>query len=148
MSEVLACIDFSDATDGVVREAARLAGLADGRLHLLHVAMPEPELAGYDRGPVAAHDRGDRAHELLDEHHRLREVATPLEAGGLHVVPLLVMGETVDTILAEADRIDADTIVVGSHGHSKLHHLLLGSISEGVVRHSTRPVVVIPVGER
>lgn len=148
MSEVLACIDFSDATDGVVREAARLAGLADNRLHLLHVAMPEPELAGYDRGPVAAHDRDDRAHELLEEHHRLREVAGALEADGLHVVPLVVMGDTVETILAEADRVDAGTIVVGSHGHSKLHHLLLGSISEGVLRHSRRPVVIIPVGQR
>lgn len=148
MSEVLACIDFSDATDGVVAEAARLAQLADHRLHLLHVAMPEPELAGYDRGPVAAHDRGDRANELLDEHHRLRAIAEPLEEGGLHVVPLLVMGDTVESILSEADRIDAGTIVVGSHGHSKLHHLLLGSISEGVLRHSRRPVVIVPVGQR
>jgi nucleotide-binding universal stress UspA family protein len=148
MAEVLGCVDFSDASDAVVREAVRLARLSGNRLHLLHVAAEESALAGYDEGPVAVHTRDDRAHELTDEHHRMREIAEAHATGGLEIVPLLVMGATVDTILAEADRIDAATIVVGSHGHNALRKLLLGSVSQGVVRHSTRPVVVVPVGER
>lgn len=145
MSEVLACVDFSDITDDVVAEGARLAQLSDRRLHLIHVAAGEPELAGYDRGPVAAHTRDDRAGELLDEHQRLRELAARLEADGLTVVPLLLMGVTADKIIEEADRIDAGTIVAGSHGHGALHHLLLGSVSEALLRHAKRPVVIVPV---
>lgn len=152
MSEVLCCVDFSDATDIVAREGARLAHTADNRLHLIHVAATEPELAGYDQGPVAAHTRDDRAGELLDEHKAMRELAARLEADpdltGITVVPIMAMGPTVETVLREADRIDAGTIVAGSHGHGKLHHLLLGSVSEGLIKHSTRPVVVVPVGGR
>lgn len=146
MSEILACVDFSDATDAVAEAAARLASAAGGRLHLVHVAGEEPEIAGYDRGPVAAHTRDERAGELLDEHRALRELAEKLEQQhGLDVVALLVMGPTVDKILEEADRIDAGTIVVGSHGRGAVAHLLLGSVSEGVMRHSSRPVLVVPV---
>jgi nucleotide-binding universal stress UspA family protein len=146
--EVLGCVDFSDASDAVVAEAVRIARLSGNRLHLLHVAAGESALAGYDEGPVAVHTRDDRAHQLTDEHHRLRELAATYATDGLEIVPLLIMGATADVIVAEADRLDASTIVVGSHGHSKLRKLLLGSVSEGVVRHSTRPVVIVPVGER
>lgn len=148
MPEVLGCIDFSDASDAVVTEAVRIARQSGNRLHLLHVAADESALAGYDEGPIAVHTRDDRAHQLTEEHHRLRELAAAHATDGLEIVPLLIMGATVDVIVAEAERIGAATIVVGSHGHSKLRKLLLGSVSEGVVRHSTRPVVVVPVGER
>jgi nucleotide-binding universal stress UspA family protein len=40
---------------------------------------------------------------------------------------------------------DADILVLGSHGHSRLHHAVLGSISEECVRQATCPVVVLPV---
>lgn len=148
MSEVLGCVDFSDASDAVVVEAVRLARQSGNRLHLLHVAAGEPALAGYDEGPVAVHTRDERALELTDEHRQLRELAATFATDGLEIVPLLIMGATVETIVAEAERIGAATIVVGSHGHSKLHKVLLGSVSEGVLRHAGRPVVVVPVGER
>ena len=152
MSEVLACIDFSDASDAVARVGARVAHTAGNQLHLMHVAGEEPALAGYDKDPMGAHTRDDRAGELLVEHQSLRDLADRLEAepayAGLHVVPLLVMGPTEDKILEEAERIDAGLIVVGSHGHGKLHHLLLGSVSEHLLKHSPRPVVVVPVRPR
>ena len=148
MSEILGCVDFSDATDAVVVEAVRLARQAGNRLHLVHVAAEESALAGYDEGPVAVHTRDDRAHQLTDEHQRLRDLAAAHATDGLEIVPLLIMGATVATIVAEAERIDASTIVVGSHGHSKLREVLLGSVSHGVLRHAGRPVVVVPVGER
>ena len=148
MGEVLGCVDFSDASDAVVVEAVRLARQSGNRLHLVHVAADESALAGYDEGPVAVHTRDERAHELTDEHHQMRQLAERFGVEGLEIVPLLIMGPTVETIIAEADRIDAATIVVGSHGHGALRKLLLGSVSQGVVRHSKRPVVIVPVGER
>jgi len=152
VSEVLACIDFSDATEAVARQGARVAHTADNRLHLLHVAGEEPALAGYDKDPMGAHTRDDRAGELLEEHQQLRALADQLEADpafpGLHVVPLVVMGPTESTILDEAQRIGAELIVVGSHGHGKLHHLLLGSVSEHVLKHAPEPVLIVPVRPR
>lgn len=47
------------------------------------------------------------------------------------------------TILALADELDAETIVVGSRGRSRLRAAVLGSTSSCVVRHSSRPVLVV-----
>ncbi len=148
MREVLACVDLSDATDAVVTEAAELAHGRGGRVHLLHVAADEPVIAGYDKDPISPYTRDDRAGELLDEHGQLRDLAGRLEAEGLEVEPLVVMGATIDKILEVADRIDAGHLVVGSHGRSGLHHLLTGSVTEALLKRSTRPVVVVPVHHR
>ena len=148
MREVLACVDLSDATDAVVAEAAELAHGRGGRVHLLHVAADEPVIAGYDKDPISPYTRDDRAGELLDEHGQLRALAARLEEEGLEVEPLVVMGATIDKILEVADRIDAGHLVVGSHGRSGLHHLLTGSVTEALLKRSTRPVVVVPVHHR
>jgi nucleotide-binding universal stress UspA family protein len=55
----------------------------------------------------------------------------------------LLRGDTVDEIVAYADNLDVDLIVVGSRGHGALAGALLGSVSRGVLSESKRPVAVI-----
>jgi nucleotide-binding universal stress UspA family protein len=145
MGDVLACIDLSAASSMVIDRAATLARAFGGRMHLLHVAADEPVLAGYDKDRLGALTREDRARQLFAEHRDLRDQAARLEADGLEVVPLLEMGATVDQILAVAEHVDAELIAVGSHGHGALHHLVLGSVSEDLLKRTTRPVLVVPV---
>lgn len=144
MREVLACVDLSDATESVVERAASIAKDRGDRLHILHVAAEEPVIAGYDKDDLGVFTRKDRAAQLLDEHKGLRELAGRLEAEGLDVIPLLEMGPTVEVIIEVADRLDAETIVVGTHGHSRLHDALLGSVSHALVKRTARPVLLVP----
>ena len=50
----------------------------------------------------------------------------------------------VDKILQEAKKLDASLIVMGSHGHGALYHLLVGSVTEGVLKGTACPVLVVP----
>ena len=143
-TDVLACVDLSDASEAVVAEAAAIAAAIGGRLHILHVAADEPALAGYDKESLGTFTRRDRARQLLDEHAGLRSLAAELEKGGLEIVPLLEMGATVERITAAAERLDAAIVAIGSHGHGAMHHLLLGSVSQQLLKEMTRPVLVIP----
>jgi nucleotide-binding universal stress UspA family protein len=52
-------------------------------------------------------------------------------------------GDVATTICRVAEEIPADVIVVGSHGRTGLKRMLLGSVSEHVVRHSPCPVLVV-----
>jgi nucleotide-binding universal stress UspA family protein len=52
----------------------------------------------------------------------------------------------VQTILEQAEKLDAEVIVMGSHGRGKLFDLVVGSVSAGVIRKSPVAVLVVPVG--
>ena len=54
----------------------------------------------------------------------------------------VVRGRAVDALTAAAR--DADLLVLGSHGHGRLHHAALGSVSDACVRKSACPVVILP----
>ena len=47
-------------------------------------------------------------------------------------------------ILEEAERLEAEVIIMGSHGHGALYDLIVGSVTEGVLRKAKCPVLVLP----
>lgn len=57
-------------------------------------------------------------------------------------------GEPSREIVAYADRTPCDLIVMGTHGRNGLHRLLLGSVTEHVVRAATVPVMTLRLGDR
>ena len=142
MKTILAALDFSPVSKQVVEQAASLAERFSAELTLVHVAAPDPEFVGYEAGPQTVRD--SRAREVRAEHRKLQETAESLRARGLSAHALLIQGPSVEKLLAEADRLHADVIVVGSHGHGALHRALLGSVSEGLVRGARVPVLLVP----
>jgi nucleotide-binding universal stress UspA family protein len=140
--KILAAVDFSPVSKQVTLQAASLAEAFSAELTLVHVAAPDPEFVGYEAGPQTVRD--DRAHEIRGEHRELQSAADGLRQRGLAARALLVQGPPVKSILAEAEKLQADVIVIGSHGHGALYRALLGSVGEGVVRASQCPVLVVP----
>jgi nucleotide-binding universal stress UspA family protein len=53
-------------------------------------------------------------------------------------------GTLAEEILNQADALNADMIVMGRHGHGAMYNLLVGSTTKGVLKHSTRPVLLVP----
>lgn len=53
-------------------------------------------------------------------------------------------GHIADTILRTADDVDADLIILGTHHHTALGKLILGSVADKVMRSSSRPVLLVP----
>jgi nucleotide-binding universal stress UspA family protein len=142
MKCVLAAVDFSDSTDDVIEQAALLARSCSARLWLVHVAAPDAEWADNDVRLRSTRDA--RATELRDEHRTLQAVAERLRAEGLETAALLVQGPTVETLLEQAAKTEADIVVVGSHSHGAVYRAIVGSVSEGMLRRSDRPVLVVP----
>ncbi len=139
---ILVAVDFSSVTDRVMDIARDLASRTAGHVYVLHVAEPEPDFVGYDVGPDVVRDQV--AEEYRREHRQVQQLADSLRSGNVGATALLMQGSIVETIIREADRLDADLVVVGSHGHGAVFDLLVGSISEGLVRRSSRPVLVVP----
>lgn len=142
MESILATLDFSPVADAVLAQAVAMSERLGARLWLIHVAAPEPEFVGYEAGPQTVRDQ--RANELREEHRTLQHRADELRARGLDVTALLIQGHPVEKIVEEANRLGVGMIVMGSHGRSGLARLVLGSVSEGVMRRATCPVLIVP----
>lgn len=143
---LLVPVDLSEATDAVLEVARRTAQATHGSVWLLHVAAPDPDFVGYEAGPAVL--REQVAHEYRDQHRALQAHAETLRAEGMDATALLIQGPTAATILAEARRLGADLIVMATHGHGAVFHLVVGSVSQGVLRDATIPVLLVPVRKR
>jgi len=142
MKKILAAIDFSDVSDRVLDTAVASAKAHGAGLVLVHVAAPEPEFIGYEVGPVS--ERAARAEHLREEHRQLQAMAKRCQAAGVDATALLVPGYPAQQIIQESAEHEASMIVIGSHGHGAVYRLLVGSVSEGVIRHAPCPVLLVP----
>lgn len=98
---------------------------------------------GMEYGPIAAtgpQQEAQRATEVLN-----REIAALAERRGTAspVAAEVIEGRPADVLAAAGGA--ADLLVLGSHGHSRVRHTVLGSVSEDCIRKAACPVVVIPV---
>ena len=144
--KILVCVDLSDSTEEILKTIEKLCRPLNAKIWLLHNAMPEPDTIEFKVDPIEA--RESLAKKFHHQHRQIQELAERFRKSGVDATALLVHGKTVDAILTEATDLDIDLIVVGSHGHGAMYQLLVGSISEGVLHRSSRPVLVIPTHER
>jgi nucleotide-binding universal stress UspA family protein len=144
--KLLVAVDLSDSTQTIVDKVEEITKKYPAKVWILHNAEPEPDIVEFKVDPLAA--REDLAKKFHNAHRRVQEIADRLRKGGLDATALLVHGPTVETILKEASDLDVDMIVVGTHGGGKMHELLVGSVSRGILRKSGYPVLVIPTHKR
>jgi nucleotide-binding universal stress UspA family protein len=134
---ILCPVDFSEYSASAVSHAAALARWYEARLTLLHVVQT---VGAMDLPPVPLEEEERRQ---LDA--RLRTLAPP--APGVNVEYVLREAPEVPAeILAYARQARADLLVVGSHGRSGFERLLLGSVTEKLLRRAACPVMVVPKG--
>jgi nucleotide-binding universal stress UspA family protein len=139
---ILAAVDFSAVTKDVLDALGRIGASMPAKVFLVHVAPPEPDFVGYSAGPDVV--RSQVAIEHRARHQQLQRLAEDLRANEVETTALLLQGATVETLIAEAGKLEAGLIVLGSHGHGAVYDLLVGSVAEGVVRRSTVPVLLVP----
>lgn len=149
--KLLVAIDFSELAVRIIAEAEKLAGCLHAQVLLLHV-IPSPS-------PIIdlPHDAEmlnpmDVLHEK-EEYPSLREspesekmltIAAKLSAGGIDTTVIIAQNDEAAAIIEECEKQSADMIMLGSHGHGALFHLLVGSVSEEVIRRASCPVIIVP----
>jgi nucleotide-binding universal stress UspA family protein len=142
LKTILVPVDFSDATPSVIQYASELARAFGGKIVLLHVSEPEPDFVGFEAGPQAV--RASVARDFRVEHQKLDDLKHSLAGAGIETTALQIQGALAEKILLEAETQAAGMIVMGSHGHGAIYNLLVGSVTSGVLKKATCPVLVVP----
>ena len=136
---ILLPLNHEQISASLVQFAGRVAELYDISLTLLFVL----ELPGHNEGAgFASETPGEseqRVKKLVDD-----EIRPQL---GKAVVNEIIIrnGKAADVIIATADDLESDVIVMGARGKTGLTHLIMGSVTEKVVHLTNRPVLTFPV---
>jgi nucleotide-binding universal stress UspA family protein len=142
LHRILVPTDFSKSSANALTYGAAFASRFGAELHLLHVVqdlalfIPEavmvspPMMPPVEQFVSAARTALDRA---------VSELAVP----DVRIVPEVAEGTPFEEIIRFAREKDIDLIVMGTHGHTGLAHLFLGSVAEKVVRRAPCPVLTV-----
>ncbi len=143
MNTLLVAVDFSDAMSAQLDGIRALFPPGTVRLRLVHVLNPTPGYFGYGafggEWEVLTLDAQRESLEAL-----LKTTCAGLAAAGYAVESSFLLGEPSTMLLQEARGSGASVVVLGSHGHGAVSHLLMGSVATSVLRRVGRPVLIIP----
>ena len=143
---ILVAIDLSNASQKVLDKAKALAIALPAKVCLLHVIEGEPYFLDDEPDLQSSSDQSQQ--EFSQEHKYLQKEVDGLRQSGIETKGLLSQGSVVDVILQKSKQLEIDIIIVGTHGHGGVHHMIFGSVSEGVLRNTSCPVLVIPTIDR
>lgn len=148
-ARIVVPLDGSDAAAIALPIAREMARRFDARLHLVQVvdtgaaalALGANAAAGALTDPSAITGQVDARVEVARSY--LSAVAEQLVDAGFSAEYDVPAGSAGDGIIAAAADTGADLIVMSSHGHTGLSRLLMGSVTDHVVRNTTTPVLVV-----
>lgn len=134
---ILVPIDFSETSKRGLESAARMALKLDARLVLFHVIEFHP---AYYSPPVPDDWYNEEAIKTCNQ--TMRDLARRLVGDAVEVSTVVLIQPIAEAAIVEyAARIDAQMIVMGTHGRRGISHFFLGSTAENVVRHASCPVM-------
>ncbi|HEX2964788.1 MAG TPA: universal stress protein [Oculatellaceae cyanobacterium] len=138
--KILFATDFSNASKKALNYIKQLRGAGAQEVVILHV-IDDKELLGLSR---AANQYLEIRAQIEDE--ALKELAameSDITSEGFSVEIKLKTGQPFTEIMKTAAEDNVSLISIGSHGRSNIEEMLLGSVSENVIRHAKVPVLLI-----
>ena len=141
ISRILCPVDFSDNSQLALDYALSLAAQHSAAVSVMHVfpeVLADLDVYPYLSDPVLpSGETRERAFQQLATfvHRALQQ--------NVSVDVLLEDGDIVDKVVEKAGKLPADLIVLGTHGRRGLARFLMGSVTERVLRHATKPVLSV-----
>ena len=128
---VLMATDFSPCASKALELACEMAARFSADLHLLHVQKDSLPYHGYEFEYPA------------EIQQQLDQLPAACWCDRLRVTRSIRVGPPALEIVTDATERGSDLIVMGTHGHGPIKHLILGSVAERVVRSAPCPVLTV-----
>ncbi len=155
-NKILVTTDLTPNSEFAFKHAVMLGRRNDAKIYLLHV-LPQVDstmrnyissMLGEKQLKELEQNNMEKARKEMEQEiddFAKKELANFPEDLARFAGTEVAVGHPVIKILEVADRLDVDLIVMGTHGKGVLEYALLGSVTEKVLKKSTRPVFVVPL---
>jgi nucleotide-binding universal stress UspA family protein len=141
MKNILVPVDFSDLSIDIIEMAGKFALAFGSKVWIIHVDSRQSYYAGIEGGASIISDlRGEEWNRMERDLQSMEEY---LRNKGVNAESKLIQGKVVSTILEQCQKLEADMVVIGSKTFGLFSRTFLGSVSEGVLRKASCPVMIL-----
>lgn len=151
MKKVLIALDYNPNSEKVVDKGYELAQLMEAKVCLFHV-LAEVRYYGMQYEPFMGYEgyAFPIDYKIQEEFVNVAKDYLEKTAAHLHgdnIITHLAEGDTAKKILEFAEEWKADVVVMGTHSHSTLEKLFLGTVASTVLERTKIPVYMVPTGQ-
>ncbi len=141
MQKILVPINFNNDIEQVIQKSMQMAKAFSGAIYLVHVEQPIKDSSSRDNGdPVE-----EMTNDYADETEKLHALAQRIRDDGIETHAIFIEGVPSLSILEAAQKFNVELIVMGTHGHGVATSLLLGGVSQAIIKKSEYPVLLVPI---
>ena len=143
MKTIVALVDFSDATPGVIEQTQKMAKAFNAQVVILHALPKEPEVL--ELGLASPVILAVPSEEVVQaDYARLLRIRDTLTQAGVGATVQQLREGGVGRLVEESARLNADLLVLGSHRHSAVYHWFIGNFASDALKLAHCPVLVVP----
>jgi len=140
INNILVPVDFSDYSKNALKYAAQFANEFNAKLFLVYVVEPIIYPTDFSMGQIAIPSADINLHARAED--ELKKLTVNIESN-VPIELIIKTGKPFFEIIETAKEKDIDLIIIATHGHTGVEHLLFGSTAEKVVRKAPCPVLTV-----
>ncbi len=133
--------DFSDYSLRALAYGIGLAEMFDASVKLVYVH--EPALQVSDMAWVGINERTRNNSQIKEVRLNLERIVSEQTPADLSIQAVVLNGDAVEEIIHYANEVQADLIVMATHGRAGISHILMGSTAEHIIRRASCPVLTL-----
>lgn len=141
IKKILVPIDFSDHSINALKYAVDFAQTFGAKLYLIYIVEPMLYPADFSMGQIAIPDVSDDLVRRGED--EMNAIVKEHVEGKVPYEKIIKTGRPFIEIIEAASEYDIDLIIISTHGHTGVEHLLFGSTAEKVVRKAPCPVLTV-----
>jgi len=155
MKKVLIALDYDQSGQKVAETGYEMAKAMNAGVYLLHVVADPAYYSDLEYSPITGFmGLMDPVNLQPDSSGGLKEASFSYlekirqQLGDDTIRTVVKEGDKAESILAAAKELKVDAIIMGSHSRRWLDEILMGSVSEKVLKHTTIPVLIVPTRQK
>jgi len=148
MKKILIALDYNPSAERVAETGYKIAKALKAEVQLIHV-ITDPAYYAMEYSPIMGY-KGTYTTDTIALIENIRTeaenflAASATHLGDSNIQPVVLEGETTDTILDYSEKWGADLIVMGSHSRKGIEGLLASDTAAHILKHSKVPLLTIP----
>jgi nucleotide-binding universal stress UspA family protein len=143
MKNIIVAVDIENKEERLVDKGIEMAKAFNAKLWIIHASAPDPDFVSYEAGPQSVRD--ERAKTLFTENAILNDYSDLAQKKGIKAAGLLIQGPTIELLLDECKKLNADLLIIGHRKQGFLQRIIRGSVAGGILENTRIPLMIIPL---